>query len=234
MDFTRPVTQIHFVPKFSVLPELWISRYYGEKKSQSLVAVCSGGSAHFLHHTTQCAESRACVGRSMSPLLLHQSCSFCGSQWRWGGWWGGETLGWRAQRTTWPPTGARGSLTHSHTLSHTHTHSLGCVFIYPLTADLFECFFISPPPAIEWVNMLSSMLTYETRFTVLCKRLLHVPTNCSLLGIIFKKHKCTDFSLSLVETVKLLHVFFHSQVRHFISIHLIWRVIVICKCFVCS
>lgn len=88
-------------PRFSLLLELWIKCYHGfkggekkrtakKKKSQSLVAVCSRGSAHFPVHTAQCAESRACLGRSTSPLLLHQSCSFCIAQWHRGAWWGGE------------------------------------------------------------------------------------------------------------------------------------------------
>lgn len=73
----------------------------------------------------------------------------------------------RDHTDTQTPTNTR---THSHTLALTHTAN--CVFICLVTADLFECFFISPPPPIEWVNMLYSTLTYQTTYTIMCNRLL--------------------------------------------------------------
>lgn len=157
----------------------------------------------------------------MSPLLLHQSCSFCIAQWHWAG----ERLDWRPQRTTWPPTGARGTLTHTHKL-----------LIVSLSDSRFVwmLLYLSSPTAIQLVNMLSSALTYESTSTIMCNRLLHAPTNWSLPRGLSETLTFRLLSLFCAKK-KVLYVFFYTFIHLYIIIHLIWcDVILICKCFFCS
>lgn len=128
-DRTRSVPKIHFVPRLSLLQEPWIKCYYGFwvffsplKKRQSLVAVCSKGSLHFPLHTQRRAESKARLRGSMSPLLSHQSCSFCAAQWHRGARWGGGMLE-SAENHLTTCICSRNGHTHTHARSHIHTHA---------------------------------------------------------------------------------------------------------------
>lgn len=112
-----------------------------------------------------------------SRLLLNRSCSFFDTQWHWGGWWGGDAF---ACRTTWPPMGDQ----DTQTLSLSHTLVIVSLSVY--WQQIVWKFLSLPPPTIEWVNMLYSALTYKTAYAMMCNRLLHVPTNWSLLRGLFE------------------------------------------------
>lgn len=126
---TRPVTQIYFVFPSSWCR--WLSATTGLLfflKRQSLVAVCSRGSAHFLQHAAQSAESRAVSAfvESVMQLLWHTMAL-------------GRLVGWRRFRMQdhlaaygWP----------GYTDSHTHWWL--CLYL-STDSRLFESFFLSLP-----------------------------------------------------------------------------------------
>lgn len=141
-------------------------------KRQSLVVVCSRGSAHFLQHAAQSAESRAVSAfvESVMQLLWHTMAL-------------GRLVGWWRFRMQ-DHLAAYGWPGYTDSLSHTHTLVIVSLSVY--WQQIVWKFLSLPPPTIEWVNMLYSALTYKTAYAMMCNRLLHVPTNWSLLRGLFE------------------------------------------------